>query len=374
MNIQKLLIKLSTPKGQTLLEVAIVLGGAIFVVTTITALVLAALVNAQFSKNQKVGSQFAQEGMEVVRRFRDADFNAFFALSNASGTHCSGNTCTYCLNKNSTELLPKNNLAQSGCAVNAGDPIENVDTYARLVKIEKNSSSCGAANLIKATVTVEWSDGRCTTQGSLCRSVEITSCLSNVSSYYAVLLPTPTPTPTGIPTPTPTPTPTLTPSPTQVPVICTCDVPGGTMPINRFTCTDGSNAYCATSEYCTTSAVRPAFPCAPRPASAYNNNGGAYLMIDGAPDVRNPQTNDFTCPSDTSALGLNNWSSGTYDLRLWVCQGSTLEHLYTGGAYFDYPDDAGKSNPQTGGHSCPSGTNPVVIPSCSNCTFTVCKK
>lgn len=89
-------------------------------------------------------------------------------------------------------------------------------------------------------------------------------------------VPLPSPTPTSVlPSPTPTTTaqvpsptttggiqPTSTPGPTGSQVTCTCTTPGGQMPNNGFTCTDGDSRYCSPDEYCTNSSVKPSWPCA----------------------------------------------------------------------------------------------------------------
>lgn len=44
-------------------------------------------------------------------------------------------------------------------------------------------------------------------------------------------------------------------------VTCTCDIPGGAAPNNRFQCSDGDVRYCAENEICTNTSVKPLFPC-----------------------------------------------------------------------------------------------------------------
>ncbi|MBI3069818.1 MAG: hypothetical protein HYY87_00750, partial [Candidatus Levybacteria bacterium] len=55
-------------KGQTLIEVLLALGTAVVVLSATVVAVLSALNNAQFSKNQSLATQYAQEGMEVMRK------------------------------------------------------------------------------------------------------------------------------------------------------------------------------------------------------------------------------------------------------------------------------------------------------------------
>ncbi|MBI4078677.1 MAG: hypothetical protein HY429_00025 [Candidatus Levybacteria bacterium] len=191
--------------GQTLVEFVVVLSGIVVVVTTVTSVVITALVNAQFGKNQKVATQYAQEGMEIVRRIRDAQYTSFTALSEG----------TYCLDKNSQEFVPKYG-SEAGCATSAGGNPANVDIYARSIVIDKNATSCGTStDLTKVIVAVAWSDGRCPSDNPFCRKSELSSCYGKPSNIYALLLPTFTPTPSPLPSPSPTPSPTPTPTPSS---------------------------------------------------------------------------------------------------------------------------------------------------------------
>lgn len=58
-------------KGQTLLEVILAIGVAALVLIGLTRAVTVALRNAQFAKKQALATQYAQEGMEKVRAYRD---------------------------------------------------------------------------------------------------------------------------------------------------------------------------------------------------------------------------------------------------------------------------------------------------------------
>lgn len=110
--------------GQTLIEVLLALGTAVVVLSATVVAVLSALNNAQFSKNQNIATQYAQEGMEVMRKMRNSNWTLFSSYSGQ-----------YCLDQNSTQLLGRN-LTTQGCNG------QNVGIFAREVDVEKDSLDC----------------------------------------------------------------------------------------------------------------------------------------------------------------------------------------------------------------------------------------
>lgn len=60
-------------KGQSLLELVIVIAVAIIVIGALTSATISSLRNANLSKNQLQATKFAQEGLEKVRSIRDRD-------------------------------------------------------------------------------------------------------------------------------------------------------------------------------------------------------------------------------------------------------------------------------------------------------------
>ncbi|MBI1919209.1 hypothetical protein HYS29_01330 [Candidatus Microgenomates bacterium] len=158
-------------KGQTLIEVLLALGTAVVVLSATVVAVLAALNNAQFSKNQSLATQYAQEGMEVMRKMRNSNWSAFNDLSGS-----------YCLAKDDVFLDiddSKNGAVLNGCS-RTGSPSSNPnvdDIYARQVVIAKDSAECGGAGTAKATVSVSWVSNKCTASNLYCHKVELVSCL-----------------------------------------------------------------------------------------------------------------------------------------------------------------------------------------------------
>lgn len=133
-------------KGQILLEALVALSIATVVITVVTSTVLSSLNNSIESKNQNRATQYAQEGMEVMRSHADV----------AVGT-------TGCLGKGITQLQP-----------NCTTP--NIDgIFIRRVAVTSSPISCGTS-LKQVRITVSWADAKCAT-GTYCNSVPLVSCL-----------------------------------------------------------------------------------------------------------------------------------------------------------------------------------------------------
>jgi hypothetical protein len=150
-------------KGQTLIEVLVALGIITVVTTALAAVVITSMSNAQFSKNQNLASQYALEGMEIVRRLRDSDYVGFRNKSDG----------IYCLDKGQP-ILPINPV--SVCAT------PNVDNFIRKVEIYSQDliKRCDV-NLSRVIVTVSWQDGKCPASAPYCHSAKLESCLSNIN-------------------------------------------------------------------------------------------------------------------------------------------------------------------------------------------------
>jgi hypothetical protein len=147
-------------KGQGLIESLLALSLMAIVLSGISVALISSLSNASFGSDQAIATQYAQEGVELVRKVRNSNYSAF-----------QGYNGSYCLAKGSTVLEPSGNCATP-----------NVDKYIRTVVIEQ-SPGCGL-NTAKVTAVVSWVDGRCPT-GNYCHKSNIISCLSTVNPIIA---------------------------------------------------------------------------------------------------------------------------------------------------------------------------------------------
>lgn len=158
--------------GQGIVEVVVALGTAVVIISAIAIAVITALDNAQYSKNQNLATQYAQEGMEIVRQIRDSDYNKFTSYGNTGKT--------YCLGKNTQQLIPTD-----------ADCEQNVEAFVRKVMLENNSESCLSSlsptptgtpqTPTRVEIVVLWSDSKCSGNVAFCHQVELVSCLSGIN-------------------------------------------------------------------------------------------------------------------------------------------------------------------------------------------------
>lgn len=156
---------IKSQKGQSLVEALIALGVAVVIISGIAVAVITSVNNTDFSKNQNLATQYAQQGMELVRHKSESDWGSFTMLSGS-----------YCLDQNSTDLSP----AGLGCSLNINDANSN-PFFIRQVDVSQNTSSCtGSASV---SVKVSWTDGKCSSASNVyCHTVKLDSCLANINS------------------------------------------------------------------------------------------------------------------------------------------------------------------------------------------------
>ncbi len=120
-------------------------------------------------------------------------------------------------------------------------------------------------------------------------------------------------------TPTRAPTATNTPVPTAV-TTCTCSTPGGTAPNNGFSCTDGTNSYCAENEYCTNSSIKPAWPCATSSQPTATPTPGQSITCTCNTPGGTVPNNGFSCTDGTNSYCAENEHCTTSAVKpAWPC-------------------------------------------------------
>lgn len=152
--------------GQSLVEAIIALTAAIIVVSSIVAAIVLSLNNAQYSKYQNLATQYAQEGIEIVKKISASNWNDF---SQSVDVY-------YCLPEGA--LSPSPNPAGSPCPANAyyvGSSGSQVPIFRRSIKIE-HGGICAPGSRI--TSKVSWSDSKCTSGDIYCHSVELNTCVT----------------------------------------------------------------------------------------------------------------------------------------------------------------------------------------------------
>lgn len=122
-------------KGQTLIELVVVLAVVGMIVTGVVSIAAVSVRNARFSKDQATASRYTQEAMEWIRQERDTSWSDFYSRRDR----------TYC--------MPTLSWSQtSGC--NSSQVISNTafTRTSMLTPLDVNS--------IQVDVNVSWEDAR----------------------------------------------------------------------------------------------------------------------------------------------------------------------------------------------------------------------
>lgn len=166
-------------RGQTLIEVLIGLAASAIVMGAITFATLTALSNSQFTRNQDLATNYAQQGMELVKNLRVIDYGTFSTLN---GTYCLADSCT-ALDANPTDI-------GSTCGKISGNRCPGVlnvhSQFIRTVSVhvaDAEAAKCndgGSTDNTKIDVTLAWNDQKCTDSNNLyCHTVAVSSCFNN---------------------------------------------------------------------------------------------------------------------------------------------------------------------------------------------------
>lgn len=172
--------------GQTLIEVLVGLAAAVAVMSAMTVSTINALNNAQFSRSQNLATNYAQQGMEVVKNLQAIDYGTFSSLS---GTYCFAQSCNE-IDGDPTHVgqaCAKISGARCPGTLNIGSQFVRTVTFhtndAEVAKCNAN----GTTENTKVDVTLSWYDQRCTNSSNLyCHNVIVSSCFND-----AEIVPTP---------------------------------------------------------------------------------------------------------------------------------------------------------------------------------------
>lgn len=147
-------------KGQSLMELVIVVAVVVTVVGALVFATIASLRNAQFAKNQAQATKLAQEGLEKIRSLRNRDEANKVDYTRGDGTHTSkfsdlwsisftcgaGANCYFYFNSSGTLV--------GGTSVNFELPTAVPPNFKRQFQIEDNDGGTQK----KVTAKVLWTD------------------------------------------------------------------------------------------------------------------------------------------------------------------------------------------------------------------------
>lgn len=164
-------------KGQTIVEVVVALAAGIVVLSALTLMMLSSLNNASEGSSRTIAIQYAQDGLETLRNFKDNNWSRLVVLSNNStNSYCMASTCTYV----TTTVGSKCGPVVSTCGLN----IDN--SFSRKVDLKPDDPKCipqnpiAGKNYIRAIMTVSYGDGKCTSSSNpYCHNVQVESCFTN---------------------------------------------------------------------------------------------------------------------------------------------------------------------------------------------------
>lgn len=166
-------------KGQTLIEVLIAFATLAVVITSATLTVISALNNAEFVKNQHLATQYAQQGMEIVRSIRENNYKLFLSLSNPDNLPNPDRIIYYCMASTCTTLSTSSGI----CGITTAPcGQQNIGAFVRAVAIDKTTqNNCDTGNSTQVSVNVSWTDGSCP-RGEYCHTSSVFSCLAPINN------------------------------------------------------------------------------------------------------------------------------------------------------------------------------------------------
>ncbi|TSC87428.1 MAG: Uncharacterized protein G01um10147_605 [Microgenomates group bacterium Gr01-1014_7] len=143
----------SNQKGQTLLELIVVMSVAVMVVGALVFATISSLRNAQFAKNQAQATKLAQDGLEKVRSLRDRDTEGSVSYQSTTSkfsdlwpipfTCGAGGNCYFHFNSSETIFIGENSS-------------QSIPPFQRQFLIEDENGS--GMTQKRVTSVVKWTD------------------------------------------------------------------------------------------------------------------------------------------------------------------------------------------------------------------------
>lgn len=149
--------------GQTLVEAIIALSVLMIVLSASSIVVISALNNTTFLKNQNEANKLAQQLIEYIRNIKTNDYSTFKGWT---GNYCVGDPSvdgTYNFNSSATCDTP------------------NIGNFVREVNFSDTDTDCLISAGVFGTrvrVRTKWSSGKCSS-GEFCHMSEIITCFTD---------------------------------------------------------------------------------------------------------------------------------------------------------------------------------------------------
>ena len=174
-------------KGQSLIEALIALGAAVVIVSAITIASITAMNNSDYSKYQNLATHYAEQGIEILRQNSQTSWNTFSGLAGVNPHHN-----TYCFGQDVTDVSHLQAIAVGDCDTPNIKNEKGTEFFVRQFSLinyitaqslpNPTTDNFACNGIIRATVTVSWTDGKCTDTDNLyCHKVSFDSCFANVN-------------------------------------------------------------------------------------------------------------------------------------------------------------------------------------------------
>ena len=166
-----MIIKIPDKKGFMLIEAILALGIIVVITTSLVSALISSFNNANFSKDQNRATAYAQEGLEIVRNFKDSDYYTFSFL--ATGTYCLPGGATFSQTSRPGGNCRRNVASTFSREIYINQAGDDPRTGVTIVR-------CSDPGSVFVASVVLWSDTKCI-NGADCHRVELNSCFTNLN-------------------------------------------------------------------------------------------------------------------------------------------------------------------------------------------------
>jgi hypothetical protein len=153
-------LKIRKEKGAILIEAILGITIATLITVGLVTALVSSLSNSTFSRSQTIATGYAQEDMELLRSYKDADYAYVEGRANG-GSYYFGTS-------------GGNSVLISG-STDKSDP--SGVTFNRSIRMSQGNANC--PNTIYAEVSSAWNDSKCSGT-TKCHKVTLRSCFSNL--------------------------------------------------------------------------------------------------------------------------------------------------------------------------------------------------
>lgn len=155
--------RIKNNKGAILIEAILGITIATIIVTALVSALVSSLSNSTFSRSQTLATGYAQQQMEMLRSYKDFDFQDIYDSAPNGGANYHLNPS----NPNSGLISGSQSFTDTGSGIR----------FQRVINLSRNHADCETGSVF-AEVSVSWTDSKCSSGN--CHRVALRSCFTNV--------------------------------------------------------------------------------------------------------------------------------------------------------------------------------------------------